>query len=103
MTRFLLLLIVAIFLCGCTITPPILNVGPATKVTIADGKVFTLVAAKSGSTFLDHTIIVYIFDANGVLVGKDIVSNNGIIESLGGTTVTAMAPAISAFAGPLVK
>lgn len=98
--RMALLYVIALaftMIAGCagkTPSPPPLKIGDPQDVVV-QGKKYTYVAVHSGGSFLDHTMLIDRYGPEG-LVAHDVISNNGILETLGGSALSTMVPAASA-------
>jgi hypothetical protein len=86
------LCVLALFLSGCTsnlmLTKATINMG---------GKDITYVAARSGNSLLDHAMVIDRYGPDGTLLAHDSMSNNGILEQLGGQALQTLVPAYTAF------
>jgi hypothetical protein len=67
------------------------------RVEMVGGKQITYVVVKSGNSLLDHAMVCDRFGPDGTLLAHDTISNNGIVETLGGAALQTVVPAYNAF------
>ncbi len=82
----------AIVLAGCATT-----LTSQRRVEQVGDKQITYIVVKSGGTFLDHAMVCDRYGPDGTLLAHDTVSNNGMVETLGGAALQTMVPAYNAF------
>ena len=92
MRRLITLCVLVLFLSGCAATLSTMR-----HVETVNGKNITYIAARSGNSLLDHTMVIDRYGPDGALLAHDSMSNNGILEQLGGQALQTLVPAYTAF------
>jgi len=80
------------FLVGCAST-----LTSVRHVETVGGKDITYVVVKTGNSVMDHSMICDRYGPDGALLAHDTISNNGLLESLGGPLLNTLTPAVNAW------
>lgn len=86
----LLAILMAIVLAGCA------GLSSQQHIETVAGKQYIYVAVKSGGSVLDHTLVMSLYGPDGSHIMSQTISNNGVLETLGGAALQTMVPAWNA-------
>ena len=92
MSKLILLCLAGLLLSGCA-TPTLIS---QRHIEVVQGKQITYVVIKTGNSLLDHSLVCDRYGCDGTLLAHDVISNNGILESVGSAALTTLVPAASA-------